>query len=249
MGGGGQVEPTAANNANTALLCHLLHIRGPRCGCLQHLWSPDHSRIRLFHLHSLRWLFPLLQLLPQPAFAIVAGAILGVGTGLLWAAESAIMTSHPSTARKGSYIFLFWTIFNLGDLIGGIIPFVLNYDRTKVESVNDATYITFMCFMSTGALLSFSILHPSRVIRNDGTRCTNVKYSNFSTEAVEILKLFRNWKMLLRLAGPAISSTATISTRQWLDVQSEDQRTEQCVILGCTDDRFNRTWTSFGLQF
>ncbi|KAL3604313.1 hypothetical protein D5086_005172 [Populus alba] len=52
--------------------------------------------------------------------------------------------------------------------------------------------------MAAGALLSFRILHPSHVVRDDGTHCTNSKYSNaVSTEAVEIVKLFPNWKMLL----------------------------------------------------
>ncbi|KAJ4727974.1 UNC93-like protein 1 [Melia azedarach] len=111
------------------------------------------------------------------------------------------MTSYPTPARKGTYISLFWSIFNMGGVIGGLIPFILNYHRTQAESVNDATYITFMCFISAGVALSLAILPPSRVVRDDGTRCTNIKYSNVSTEAIEILKLFRNWKM--RLLVPA----------------------------------------------
>ncbi|KAF8022366.1 hypothetical protein BT93_F0026 [Corymbia citriodora subsp. variegata] len=51
--------------------------------------------------------------------------------------------------------------------------------------------------MTAGALLSLAILPPSKVIRNDGTRCTKVEYSSVSAEATEILKLFLNWKMLL----------------------------------------------------
>ncbi|GKU87819.1 hypothetical protein SLEP1_g2156 [Rubroshorea leprosula] len=201
MGGGGQVEPTVANNVNTAPYV-TFSIFGVLSGGAYNIFGP---RITLalgcstYILYAVS--FHYYNHCHNQAFAIVAGAILGAGTGLLWAGEGAIMTSYPSTARTGSYIFLFWNIFNLGGIIGRLIPFVLNYHRTKAESVNDATYIVFMCFMSTIALLSFSILHPSRVIRNDGTRCTNVKYSNVSTEAVEILKLFRNWKMLLRTRG------------------------------------------------
>ncbi|CAI0380661.1 unnamed protein product, partial [Linum tenue] len=37
----------------------------------------------------------------------------------------------------------------------------------------------------------------SRVIREDDSQCTKIKYSKPSTEAIEILKLFGNWKMLL----------------------------------------------------
>lgn len=201
MGGGDQLDPTAANNANTALYTTfsvfgvlgggIYNILGPRltlaAGCSAYVLYAG-SFLYYNHLHD-------------QTFAIVAGAVLSVGAGLLWSGQGAIMTSYPTPARKGTYISLFWSIFNMGGVIGGLIPFILNYHRTQAESVNDATYITFMCFMSAGVALSLAILPPSRVVRDDGTRCTNIKYSNVSTEAIEILKLFHNWKM--RLLVPA----------------------------------------------
>ncbi|PWA46766.1 UNC93-like protein 1 [Artemisia annua] len=128
MGGGGQLDHTAANNANTAL---------------------------------------------YTTFAIFG--ILGGGT----------------------YISMFWSIFNMGGVIGGLIPFIMNYNRETASSVNDGTYIGFMVFMTIGTVLALSILHPSKVIRNDGSKCTDIKYSNVVTESVAIAKLFTDWKMLL----------------------------------------------------
>lgn len=197
MGGGGQVDPTAANNANTALYTTfsvfgvlgggIYNIFGPRltlaAGCLTYVL---YAGSFLYYNHY-----------KDQTFAIIAGALLGVGAGLLWAAQGAIMTSYPPHDRKGTYISLFWSIFNMGGVIGGLIPFISNYHRLKAESVNDQTYIAFMCFMSAGALLSLAILPPSRVVRDDGSHCTNIKYSNVSTESVEILKLFLNWRLLL----------------------------------------------------
>ncbi|XP_041010992.1 UNC93-like protein 1 [Juglans microcarpa x Juglans regia] len=197
MGGGGQVDPTAANNANTALYTTfavfgvlgggIYNILGPRLtlvtGCSTYVL---YAGSFLYYNHKER-----------QEFAIVAGAFLGVGAGLLWAAQGAIMTSYPPIHRKGTYISLFWSIFNMGGVIGGLIPFILNYNRAEAASVNDGTYIGFMAFMSAGTLLSLSILPPSKVVRDDGTRCTNIKYSNVNTEALEILFLFLNWKMLL----------------------------------------------------
>ncbi|MBA0560111.1 hypothetical protein Golob_017032, partial [Gossypium lobatum] len=52
-----------------------------------------------------------------------------------------------------------------------------------------------------GTLISLTILSPDRVVKDDGTHCTDIKYSNVTTEAIEILKLFCNWK--LRLIIPA----------------------------------------------
>lgn len=198
MGGGGQIDSTAVNNANTALYTTfavfgvlgggIYNILGPRAtlfaGCSTYVL---YAGSFLYYNHY-----------QQQTFAIVAGAILGIGAGLLWAGQGAIMTSYPPANRKGTYISLFWTIFNLGGVIGGLIPFFLNYHRTA-DNVNDGTYIGFMAFMSLGTVLSLVILHPSKVIREDGSGCTNIKYSSVSVESVEILKLFLNWKMLLML--------------------------------------------------
>lgn len=85
----------------------------------------------------------------------------------------------------------------MGGVIGGLIPFILNYNRSEASSVNDGTYIGFMIFMAVGTVLALAILHPSNVIRDDGSRCTNMKYSNVTIETVAILKLFLDWKMLL----------------------------------------------------
>lgn len=197
MGGGGQVNHEAANNANTALYTTfavfgvlgggIFNLLGPRltllAGCSTYVLYAGSFLYYNHYKHQL--------------FAIIAGAILGIGAGLLWAAQGAIMTSYPPTQRKGVYISLFWSIFNMGGVIGGLIPFVLNYNRTTATSVSDGTYIAFMCFMGFGAVLSLLILPPTKVVRDDGTRASVVTYKKVSTEALEILKLFTNWKMQL----------------------------------------------------
>ena len=85
----------------------------------------------------------------------------------------------------------------MGGVIGKLIPFILNYNWSEAAFVNNGTYIGFMCFMFVGTVLTLAILHPSLVVRDDDNHYTNIKYSDVSTEAFEILKLFRNWKMLL----------------------------------------------------
>ncbi|PON87684.1 Ion channel regulatory protein [Trema orientale] len=216
MGGGGQVDTTASDNSLTALYTTfavfgilgggIYNILGPRLTLL--------SACSTYVLYAGSFLYYNHH--KNQVFAIVAGAILGVGAGLLWAGQGAIMTSYPPPNRKGTYISLFWSIFNMGGVIGGLIPFILNYHRTQAVSVNDATYIAFMCFMTVGALLSLAILSPSKVVRDDGTRCTNIKYSNVSTEMIEIVKLFGNWKMLLIV--PAAWSSNFFYTYQFNNV-------------------------------
>ncbi|KAL3521731.1 hypothetical protein ACH5RR_019880 [Cinchona calisaya] len=197
MGGGGQVDPTASNNALTALYTTFA-VFGILGGGIYNILGPHMTLFAgcsTYVLYAGSFLY--YNHYRHQAFAIAAGALLGIGAGLLWAAQGAIMTSYPPHDRKGIYISMFWSIFNMGGVIGGLIPFVLNFHRTTAASVNDGTYIGFMVFMSIGMLLSLAILHPSRVTRDDGSTCTNIQYSSVSTEAVEILKLFLNWKMLL----------------------------------------------------
>ncbi|KAM1021077.1 hypothetical protein ACFX15_041479 [Malus domestica] len=216
MGGGGQVDPTASNNASTALYTTfavfgilgggIYNILGPRLTLL--------SACSTYVLYAGSFLYYNHH--KHQAFAIVAGAILGIGAGLLWVGQGAIMTSYPPPNRKGTYISLFWSIFNMGGVIGGLIPFVLNYHRSEAASVNDATYIGFMIFMSIGTLLTLAILPPSKVVRDDGTKCTDIQYSNVTTEAIEIVKLFINWKMLLIV--PAAWSSNFFYTYQFNNV-------------------------------
>ncbi|CAL1404004.1 unnamed protein product [Linum trigynum] len=196
MGGGGQVDPTAANNANTALYA-TFSVAGVLSGGLYNVLGP---RVMLPLACSSCLLFTGSFLyynhFQSQVFLVVAGVVGGVGAGMLWAVQGAVMTSYPPPHRKGMYISLFWVIFSSGGVVGGMIPFFLNFHR-QVDSVNDATYIGFMCFMAAGTLLSFAILPPSKVIRDDGSQCTLTNHSKPSTEAIEILKLFKNWKMLL----------------------------------------------------
>ncbi|KAH9603326.1 hypothetical protein KSS87_020346 [Heliosperma pusillum] len=219
MGGGGQVDHTAANNANTALYTTfavfgilgggIYNILGPRltllAGCSTYVLYAG-SFVYYNHRRS------------EP-FVVISGALLGIGAGLLWAGQGAIMTSYPTSKRKGTYISIFWSIFNLGGVIGGLIPFVLNYHRAEAASVNDGTYIGFMCFMAFGAVLSLGVSPPSKVIRDDGSVCTHIEYSNVGTEIVEILKLFLNWKMLLIV--PAAWGSNFFYTYQFNNVNGE----------------------------
>ena len=107
MGGGGQVDATAANNANTALYTTFA-IFGVLGGGIYNIFGP---RFTLFAGCSTYVLyagsFLYYNHYQHQAFAIVAGAILGIGAGLLWAGQGAIMTSYPPPGRKGSYILLF----------------------------------------------------------------------------------------------------------------------------------------------
>ncbi|KAG0524850.1 hypothetical protein BDA96_06G003600 [Sorghum bicolor] len=151
-------------------------------------------------------------------FPVIAGTLLGAGAGLLWASQGAILTSYPPADRRGTYISIFWCLYNLGGVFGGLFPFSFNYHRgsRKAASVNDGTYISFMAFMLIGAALTLLILPPNKIVRDDGSKATGFAYSSVAKEGTEILKLFTNWKMLLVL--PAAWTSNFFYTYQFNNV-------------------------------
>lgn len=55
-------------------------------------------------------------------FLIFSGVLLGTSAGLLWCAQGTVMMAYPTEGQKGRFISWFWMIFNLGAVIGALIP-------------------------------------------------------------------------------------------------------------------------------
>ena len=60
-------------------------------------------------------------------FVIAAGSILGVCAGLLWTAQGSLMLAYPTESQKGKFIGVFWSIFNLGGVVGASVSLGQNF--------------------------------------------------------------------------------------------------------------------------
>ena len=60
-------------------------------------------------------------------FVIGAGAVLGVCAGLLWTAQGSLMLAYPTESQKGKFIAIFWSIFNLGGVVGAAVSLGQNF--------------------------------------------------------------------------------------------------------------------------
>ena len=60
-------------------------------------------------------------------FIIAAGAILGICAGLLWTAQGSLMMGYPTESQKGRFISIFWSIFNLGSVVGSAVALGQNF--------------------------------------------------------------------------------------------------------------------------
>lgn len=70
-------------------------------------------------------------------FNIFAGALLGVCAGLLWTAQGTIMISYPNESEKGKYFAWFWTIFNMGAVVGSLVSYDAQHHLTYCENTTD----------------------------------------------------------------------------------------------------------------
>ncbi|RUP49141.1 major facilitator superfamily domain-containing protein [Jimgerdemannia flammicorona] len=131
------------------------------------------------------------------AFVIAAGALLGASAGLLWTAQGCVMMSYPEEKDKGKYVSIFWAIFNLGAVLGSIIPLALNIENKSSGGVSDGTYIAFMIIMMFGILLILLLKPPNKVTRDDGTPVTLVVSTDWRSELKSIVLLLGNWRMVL----------------------------------------------------
>ncbi len=182
LGGGGQVDTVAQDNAGTALYA-TFSIVGFFAGTFAN---------RL----GLRWTLALGGLgycvyaasflcyshTQNDGFVIFAGAFLGVCAGLLWTGQGTIMMSYPPENQKGRYISWFWVIFNLGAVIGSLIPLGQNANTTTASTVTDGTYAGFVVLMFLGAVLAMFMCNASAVVREDGSRIILMKNPSWSSE-------------------------------------------------------------------
>jgi MFS family permease len=190
MGGGGQLDPTANNKANTALYSTFAVV-----GFFAGTFTNKLGIRTALSFGGIGYSIYVASYLSYNhnanlGFTTFAGALLGVCAGLLWCAQGAIMMSYPPEASKGRYISWFWMIFNLGAVIGSLIPLGQNINTKGAASVNDGTYIGFLILTLIGAALAWTLVDARDVIRADGSKVIVMKHPSWKSEIVGLWQTF-----------------------------------------------------------
>lgn len=115
-------------------------------------------------------------------FIVFAGFLLGCCAGILWAAQGAIMLAYPPEQSKGRYISVFWMIFNMGGVIGSLVPLGQNIHTTTDSTVSDGTYIGFIVLTAIGGILAWFLCDAKNVVRSDGSRVILMKNPTWKSE-------------------------------------------------------------------
>ncbi|KAB8073595.1 MFS general substrate transporter [Aspergillus leporis] len=198
LGGGGQLKTADVSNANTALYSAFAVV-GFFAGSVA-----NRIGLRLtLSFGGFGYFIYVASLLSynhneNAGFLIFAGALLGVCAGLLWSAQGAVMMSYPSETEKGKFIAIFWVIFNLGGVIGSLVPLGQNMHSTAGR-VNDGTYIAFMVLMALGFVLCWFLSDSKYIVRKDGSRVIIMKHPTWKSEFLGLYETLRTdyWIVLM----------------------------------------------------
>nr|POF03970.1 unc93-like protein [Quercus suber] len=182
LGGGGQISDKASNQANTALYSTFSVVgffAGTITNTLGIKFALSFGGIGYSVYISSYLVYNHVQ---NDGYVIFAGFLLGCCAGVLWSAQGQIMMSYPPEASKGRYISWFWIIFNLGGVIGSLVPLGQNIHVTTDSGVNDGTYIAFLVLTFAGACLAWTLVDAKQVVRTDGSRVILMKNPTWKTE-------------------------------------------------------------------
>lgn len=198
LGGAGLSDIKLADNSNVALNSTFATIgffSGAICNTIGPKWSLTFGASGYcIYVASLLCYFHIQE--RASGFVIFAGAWLGVTAACLWAAQGSIIMSYPTEATKGRFFGIFWTIFNVGAVIGSIVPLAYNID-SKGSAVNDKTYIVILVLMAFGCAVTAFMLPVSKVRKADGTRVIYQKSTSIKTELLELFLTIKKEPFIL----------------------------------------------------
>ena len=134
-------------------------------------------------------------------FVIFGGAWNGLSAAFLWPAITTAILSYATEGKKGRYVTIYWTIFNFGIVLGGIVPLVLNWNAGDYNGsrVNDGTYIAFLVLTLGGTALGLALYPWERMVREDGTRVSLGRRQSFKEEIMVSLRVFKTHKWIVLL--------------------------------------------------
>jgi len=108
------------------------------------------------------------------------------------------MLAYPIESQKGLYIGIFWSIFNLGGVVGAAVSLGQNF-HSKTNSVDNGTYIGFLVLTLIGVLIPLLMTDPHKMIRTDGTKVTTPRHPSWKTEFYSLWLALRTDPLILLL--------------------------------------------------
>ena len=99
---------------------------------------------------------------------ILGGVSCGLGAALLWTAQGRLIMQYSDGTDNGHLFSIFWALFNLSSLVGGLITFFYFGAGSDDDESNDGStllYVIFLCFILLGALATQMLVTPKALKR------------------------------------------------------------------------------------
>ncbi|EIM90905.1 MFS general substrate transporter [Stereum hirsutum FP-91666 SS1] len=198
LGGGGLATPYTANAGSAAsysMMAVTCLFGGPLINRLGVKWSLalgamafplNGSSLYVNSKYGIQW------------YLIFGHAVSGLGTGLWYVAEAAIILSYPEPGRRGRYLALWILSRNLGQLVGGAINLSVNVNTDTTGGISPSTYLIFVGIECIGFPAALFLSPPEKVRRADGTGVhVAAGKSTWKNEFIELGKVITLKRTLL----------------------------------------------------
>ncbi|KAH9995362.1 MFS general substrate transporter [Xylariaceae sp. FL0662B] len=218
LGGAGQVDATAQNNAGIALHTTFA-VSGFLVGIAHNFlgtkWTMVIGGVG-YCVYSAAFL--CYNHTHNEGFVIFSGALLGFCASFLWCAQGVVMMSYPTESERGRAISITWLLFNLGAVIGAAASLGQNWN-VKSGNVTDGTYVGFIVLEAIGALLCYALVPSQKIIRSDGTKVQKVTHPGLKSDIIGLYTTLVTdpWVLLL---FPMFFASNYFYTYQFNDVNA-----------------------------
>ncbi|KAJ1985311.1 hypothetical protein H4R34_000132 [Dimargaris verticillata] len=191
MGGGGQGDTTVASIANVAMSATTA-IMGLFSGIVYNYIGPRWSMVlgTAGYVLYVGALYSYNETHDWP-FVVIAGAILGCGSSLVWTVQGVVVTTYATEQNRGRYLALYSVIISFVGILGGVVPFVMNL-TSESSSITSETYLLFLIVALTGWTLGFLLVRPSTVCKADHTYAVSPPNMGWRTELQASVQLLRS---------------------------------------------------------
>ncbi|KAK0456956.1 hypothetical protein EV421DRAFT_1896148 [Armillaria borealis] len=111
---------------------------------------------------------------------------------------SSLMMAYPTETQKGRFIGIFWSIFNLGGVVGASVAAGRNW-KSMANAVDNGIYIGFLVLTLIGVLIPMLMANPGKMIRSDGTKVTTHRHPSWKTEIIGLFVTLKTDPMIILL--------------------------------------------------
>ncbi|PBK60036.1 MFS general substrate transporter [Armillaria solidipes] len=181
LGAGGQVDSKTNSNANTALYPTFAAM-GFFAGSVNNMLGPKVTLL----IGSMGYSLYIRSYLAINIHSDAGGFV------------GSLMMAYPTETQKGRFIGIFWSIFNLGGVVGASVAAGRNWKSTA-NTVDNGTYIGFLVLTLIGVLIPMLMANPDKMIRSDGTKVTTPRHPSWKTEIIGLFVTLKTDPMIILL--------------------------------------------------